>query len=278
MRAIVLTYHSHNIAGGEYHANDHVALASDLRTITDSGGRIVSLESIVDAMSGGPGRDADRTMVGLSFDDGPIFDYADFVHPRFGSQRSFLNIMRDFRQSAGGGAQPELHATSFVIASPEARAQMERAEDCGFAFLDDWLSDSWWKPAAESGLMDIGNHSWDHVHHAVGSIAITAGQRDNFELVDNYVDADREIRRATTLIKSRAGGKCSLFAFPFGHSNRYLVQEYLPARRTEHEMRAAFGVASRAIAPDDSIWNIPRLVCGFHWKTPEELALRLRAA
>ena len=277
MKAIVLTYHSHNISGDGYSTNDHVALASDLRTITGAGARIVSLEAIVDAMSGAPPGD-DRTMVGLSFDDGPIFDYADFVHPRFGPQRGFLNILRDFSAGAGGRAQPDLHATSFVIASPEARAQMERAEDCGYTFLEDWLADSWWKAAAQSGLMDIGNHSWDHVHHAVGSTAITAPERDNFELVDNYVDADREIRRATALIESLTGGRCTLFAFPFGHSNRYLVDEYLPTRKFEHGMKGAFGVAPRAIAPGDSIWNIPRLVCGFHWKTPDELKRLLHAA
>ena len=80
-------------------------------------------------------------MSGLTFDDGPLFKLADFVHPEFGPQRGFLGILQDFRAEVGA-CQPELHATSFVIASPGARSAMERAEDCGYSFLDSWLTDS----------------------------------------------------------------------------------------------------------------------------------------
>lgn len=272
MTLAVLAYHSHNISGTEYAMNDHVALANDLRVLSAAGARIVALSAIVDAMrdpaslvGAGPPR------VGLTFDDGPSFDFADFEHPQFGRQRSFLNILRDFRAEAGDDAQPALHATSFVIASPEARAAMARAEECGYAYLDDWLSDAWWNEAVASGLMAIGNHSWDHVHPVPESIATVSQERGDFTRVDNHADADREIRAATQFINERIGGRCEMFAYPYGHVNGYLARDYLPNRRAEHGMAAAFGTGGRAIAPGDSIWNIPRAVCGYHWKSPADL-------
>jgi hypothetical protein len=270
MRALVLVHHSHNVSGTGYAANDHVALASDLRTLHALGARVVPLGEIARAVRDGLDGKGEL-LVGLSFDDGPAFDFADFTHPRFGPQRGFLGILRDFRDEAGAGAQPELHATSFVIASPAARAAMERAEDCGYPFLEDWLTDRWWNEAIDTGLLGIGNHSWDHVHHAPDSIAISAPVRDDFTRVDNYADADREIRAASAFINARVGGRCELFAFPFGHANDYLVNEYLPVRASEHGMKAAFGTGGREVRPGDSIWNIPRVVCGHDWKSPAEL-------
>lgn len=277
MRAFVLAYHSHNIAGNEYATNDHVALASDLRTLTRCGARIVPLSEIVRCLEAGLGDLPESVVAAITFDDGPVFDFADFVHPQLGAQRGFLNIMRDFRREAGEDAQPRLHATSFVIASPDARKAMERADDCGYPYLQDWLGDAWWADATATGLLDVGNHSWDHVHHAPDAIAISTDRRDNFELVDNYADADREIRRATDLIESRTGSRCRYFAFPFGHVNRYLLEDYLPGCRIEHRMEAAFGTGGRAVERSDSVWNIPRLVCGHHWKSPGELERLLGA-
>jgi hypothetical protein len=276
MRALVLTYHSHNVFGTDYPANDHVALARDLRAVHAAGARIVPLPQIVAAARQGLGGGGEL-LVGLSFDDGPRFDFEDFVHARHGPQRGFLNILRDFRDEVGAAAQPGLHATSFVIASPDARREMARSPDCGYPDMDDWLGESWWREAVDSGLMAIGNHSWDHVHHAVGRIAATTQQRNDFTKVDNYTDADREIRAAGAYINARVDGGCDLFAFPFGHANEFLVGDYLPLRGYEHRMAAAFGTGGRAIGPQDSIWNLPRLVCGEHWKSPERLEALLAA-
>ena len=273
MKALVLTYHSHNISGTGYSTNDHVALARDLRLVHAAGARIVPLAEIAAQVRGG--MQGEGTLVGFSFDDGPSFDFADFVHPQFGPQRGFLNVLRDFRAEVGERVQPGLHATSFVIASPQARAAMERAPDCGYPGIDGWLSDRWWAEAIDSGLMAIGNHSWDHVHHAVDRTAISSPARDDFTQVDNYTDADREIRAAGDYINTRVGGRCELFAYPFGHVNAYLAEDYLPLRAYEHRMTAAFGTGGRAVRAGDSVWNIPRLVCGEHWKSPEELGALL---
>ena len=268
MKAVVLTYHAHNISGGEYATNDHVALASDLETIHGMGARIVPLREIVRRL--GEREAGQELLVGLSFDDGPVFDFEDFVHPAFGPQRGFLNILRDFRARHGASAQPSLHATSFVIASPEARAALERAEECGYPFLERWLREDWWSAAVASGLMEIGNHSWDHVHHAVPAIAIASPVRDDFTQVASYDDADREIRRAADFIRARVG-RCELFAYPSGHASPYLERDYLPLRAGEHRHTAAFGTGGGRVTEGTSRWNIPRCVCGEHWRSPAQL-------
>ena len=103
MKAVVLTYHSHRVQGPGYAQNDHVALAADLVTVTRTGGRIVSLATLVDAIeahqSGAAPRNGGATLVALTFDDGPEWDFVDFVHPVLGQQRSFANVMQDFRRS-----------------------------------------------------------------------------------------------------------------------------------------------------------------------------------
>ena len=269
MKALVLTYHSHNISGSAYAENDHVALASDLATITDMGARIVGLDEIVKAIHRGLDLGS-GTLVGLTFDDGPVFDYADFQHPRFGPQRGFLNILRDFHRGHGA-EQPNLHATSFVIASPEARREMERAEECGYTFLSDWLTDAWWNDAIDTGLLGIGNHSWDHVHPVIASVSTASQQRGNFSLIASEADADAEVRTAAKFINARTGGRCHYFAYPFGHVSEYLATDYLPRRQDRHGMRAAFATGGRAIHAGDPVWNIPRAVCGEHWRSPAEL-------
>jgi len=271
MKCIVLTYHSHNIAGSEYGTNDHVSLAADIELLHRLDAEVAPLSAIVKAIASGElAENNDRALVGITFDDGPVFDIDDFVHPAYGPQRGFLNILRDFRAARGNAALPGLHATSFVIASPAARKAMEVSPASGYEFVDDWLSDAWWSRAIASGLMDIGNHSWDHVHHAVAEAAIASAERDNFAVVDNFVDADRQIRGAADFIKAKTGRRSEFFAYPFGHVNDYLATEYLPEHGPALGLRAAFGTGG-AVENGTSIWSIPRVVCGHHWRTPAEL-------
>ncbi|MEO5692832.1 MAG: hypothetical protein ABIQ72_06880 [Usitatibacter sp.] len=276
MPLIVLTYHSHNIAGNDYQNNDHVAFAADLELLHLQGCEIVSLKRIVDEMLsrrlGGS-----RSLVALSFDDGPIFDVADFEHREFGQQRSFLNLLRDFQGRHGDQAQPDLHASSFVIASPAARLAMQRSPDCGYPDQGEWLGEGWWRDAANSGLMSIENHSWDHVHHTVADADASPSERDNFHVIQTYPDANRQIRVAGEYISARVG-ECEMFAYPFGHAPDYLVNDYFPNRGYEHGMVAAFGTEGRGISSSDTHWNIPRAVCGHHWRTSEELRCLIREA
>lgn len=272
MKAAVLAYHSHNLFGPDYGQNDHVSLAADLETITAAGGRIVPLVEIAAAVRDQGIDGTGELWVGLSFDDGPVFDAFDFEHPTLGPQRGFLNILRDFRARHGDSAQPKLHATSFVIASPEARAALERAEEYSFSDRPSWLGDHWWREAAETGLIEIGNHSWDHVHPLVARTVVSSPERGDFRVVSTYPDADAEIRRANVFIEERIGRRCRLFAYPNGLVNDYLPRDYLPHRAPEHCLEAAFGGLGGRITPDTSVWDIPRHICGYHWKSPEALA------
>lgn len=217
MKIVILTYHSHHVLGPHYQNNDHVAFPIDLDLITDAGYRIVSLEKIVSALE--PHRDRDPAedeenirYVGLMFDDGPVFDIEDFTRPLYGLQRSFLGAMGDFMTTLAGRNQPDLNATSVVIASPDARRVIESTYDAEYTFLlPGSLGDDWWTAAISSGLIDIGNHSWDHLHPALPDVAHSEQARGDFRKVIAVEDADRQILQAAQYITERTHGKSGAF-------------------------------------------------------------------
>jgi peptidoglycan/xylan/chitin deacetylase (PgdA/CDA1 family) len=276
LKAVVLTYHSHRVQGPDYARNDHVALPLDLATITRAGGRIVSLATLVSAIEAHPSgtADDDALLVALTFDDGPVWDYADFDHPRFGRQRSFTNAMRDFLSTAGARTQTETGATSFVIASPEARRTMESTFDAEYTFLTPGaMNDEWWQPAIATGLIAIGNHSWDHLHPALERVAHSRQARGDFTQVTDAADADAQIRAATDYINARTAGRAApFFAYPYGHCNDYLATEYLPREGPKFGLRAAFTTEPCPIDGSQSLWRLPRYTCGHHWRSSEALA------
>jgi peptidoglycan/xylan/chitin deacetylase (PgdA/CDA1 family) len=275
MKRFVLAYHSHRVLGDDYAQNDHVALFTDLRTIHAHGARIVPLAAIVDAVAGNvDGRSGDAaTEVGITFDDGPVYDAVDFVHPRFGAQRGFLGILRDFAGELGARAQPSLCATSFVIASPAARRCMERTYDRTHSYVgDDALNDDWWNDAIASGVLAIANHSWDHLHEGLPVVAHSANARGDFAKVASPHDADAQIAQAAEYLARRTHGRdAPFFAYPYGHYNRFLVDEYLPANARRLRLCAAFTTDARPIATGDNRWCLPRYVCGHHWTSPDGL-------
>lgn len=284
MKAVVLTYHSHRVQGPDYARNDHVALPVDLLTITHAGARIVPLATLVSTIeehqAGTGTAGVGATLVALTFDDGPVWDFADFDHPVLGNQRSFTNTMRDFRAMDAGRAQPDLAATSFVIASPAARRVMESTFDAEYTFLQAGaLGDDWWAEAIDTGLISIGNHSWDHLHPALETVAHSRQVRADFMQVSTLADANAQIRDAMTYINSRTGGRAApYFAYPFGHCNDYLADVYLPSEGKAVGLRAAFTTDPKAIDGSQSVWRLPRFTCGHHWRSPEGLAAILDAA
>jgi Polysaccharide deacetylase len=268
----VLTYHSANISGNTYESNDHIAFYQDIRLIHALGFRVINLEMLVDRLLSG--EETPRDVVALTMDDATNFDYYDLSHPTWGMQRSMLNIMKDFIDEFGRAAQPDLHATSFVIASPAARAELDRK-----CLVDrGWYTDEWWSEAIASGLVGIGNHSWDHNHPNVSRVAQRRQEKGTFRNIDTYVDADAQIRRAGDFLESKTAGRASrLFAYPFGESNEYLVDSYLPRYASEHHVKAAFTTRSSVESVPSIPWAIPRWVCRDDWRSPDALAAILTA-
>jgi peptidoglycan/xylan/chitin deacetylase (PgdA/CDA1 family) len=281
MKGIVLAYHSHHVVGADYARNDHVALARDLEVVTDLRCGIVPLGALVDAFcgSGGAAAGEERALVALTFDDGPIYDVEPFVHPEFGPQRGFLGVMRDFAARRGPGAQPRLSATSFVIASPEARAVIEATYDAAYTYVGPGaMTDAWWNAAIDGGMIAIGNHSWDHLHPALPRVAHSRQARADFTQVLSEADAEAQIAAAETFIAERTRGRnAPFFAYPFGQSNRFLAEDYLPRHAARLGLEAAFTDEAKPLTGRESRWRLPRYICGHHWKSPEELAAILAA-
>ena len=281
MKAAVLAYHSHRVLGSTYESNDHIALAADLETLDKCGYEIVGLPRLcgeIDRRSVSLTLIGDRRrLVALTFDDGPEYDAIDFAHPEFGPQRSFLRLMHEFGTARKTRRQRRICATSFVIASPAARQVMEKAFDPAFHFLTEGsMNDRWWNPAIDSGMMAIANHSWDHLHPALASVAHSRQQKGSFRVVDNERDAQSQIDDAWTFINDKTLGRAApYFAFPFGQYNDYLVDSYLPHYGFRHRMLAAFSTAGRMLDDRVNRWCIPRLTSGDHWKTPDEFAALL---
>lgn len=282
MNGYVLTYHSHHVVGNDYARNDHIALAVDLELIAALGCDLVSLDTLVDVFFGGaedPAPDVRRALVTLTFDDGPIYDFEGFTHPQFGRQRGFLGIMQDFVSRHADGERHKLNATSFVIASPDARRVIEKTYDAAYTFVGAGaMTDEWWGPAIETGCISIANHSWDHLHPALPKVAHSRQARGDFTQVLSVQDADAQIADAGRFISAHTQGRHSpFFAYPFGQSNAFLAEEYLPQNAERLGLRAAFTDEPKPITGRESRWRLPRYICGHHWKSPEELGAILKA-
>ena len=262
MRVPVLTYHSNNIHGNDYANNDHVALAQDLGTIARLGWRIVPLSKVVEGLDD-PQLDLDDA-VAITFDDGSWFDWHDLEHPSCGPQRSLANLLRDHRARTGAF----VHATSFVIASPAARVVLDRTCMVGRG----WWTDEWWAAAAREGLVAIESHSYDHNHETLPETVQRDRRTGTFRTIDAWGDADAEIRAAADLIdRLCAPHRTTLFAYPYGETNDYLVGEYFPKHGDEHRVRAAFTTEPAPVTREANRWALPRYVCGRDWRTADEL-------
>jgi hypothetical protein len=143
------------------------------------------------------------------------------------------------------------------------------------------MSDSWWGPAVASGFFHIANHSWDHCHDSLPVIAQRDQMKGTFIGVDTRADADAQIRAAAASIKSVAPNPgVSLFAYPYGHGNPYLLDEYLPQQAACDRpfVSAAFSTEPEPVTRSTNRWWIPRYICGYHWKSTDDLKAILRNA
>jgi hypothetical protein len=274
VRVPVLTYHAVNVAGNDYASNDHIAFAADLRLIHRLGLRVVPVHWLVDQLLGRAERDL-ANCVALTCDDGSDLDIHDLEWPDHGMQRSFLNCLGDFVEAHGADAQPDLHLTAFVIASPEARKRLdERA-----LFGRGWMNEAWWPDAIATGRMAIENHSWDHNHPDLDAPGPDGMPRGDFFAVDNTVRAEVEIAQAARHIDARiAPARTRLFCYPFGQVPDFVRGEWLPAFGEAHGVDAAFGVEAAPLTMHSDRWNLPRYVCGWHWNSSQALQAILRAS
>lgn len=261
----ILTYHSQNIRGDRPADNDHVALSSDLTALIDAGKRVIRLDALVDWLEGTTGDESVSDAVVLTFDDGCDFDVRDIDYPGHGLQRSFLGIMQDFLDGFDSEERPDLHASCFVIASEEARRQI----DAGSLFGQGWISDDWWHEADASPLLSVENHGWDHNHPDLEGDA-----RGNFHTVDTREQCMDQVVRAAEAIEAHTGRRPRFFAYPFGESSGYIRDEFFPGFPDVHGCRAALGTEPGPVTRETIRWHLPRYVCGRDWASPDEL-LRL---
>jgi peptidoglycan/xylan/chitin deacetylase (PgdA/CDA1 family) len=266
----ILTYHSQNVGHGPAAVNDHIALARDLDAMHLEGFRFAPVSAVLDWFaSAEPDRGLEKTVC-ITFDDGCDLDFDDIDWPGLGLQRSMLGIMRDFVDRHGASAQPGLHATSFVIASPEARTLIDR----GSLFGRGWISDHWWADAVATGLLSIGNHGWDHNHP---DLAGEGAPRGGFSTVDDRAQCEQQVVQAARFIEGVAGVHPDVFAYPFGESSAYIREAFFPELTELHRCRAAFGTDPAPVTPGSDRWNLPRYVCGRDWRSSTELLALLHA-
>lgn len=261
--AIVLCFHSGN-------QRDYLVLPELLRRARAAGVSIISLQKMAQALVRGRTHELPESVCCLSFDDGQDMDFVDVMHPTHGAQPSFARIMREAEAMDGRF----IHATSFVVASPLARAYIQEKEMLGYP----WMSDRWWQAAADSGRFHIASHSYDHLSASAASVKQRDDVRGDFSSINSYEDANWQIRKARELIEficpnpGVAKGE-ALFAYPYGHTSRYLLEEYLPRFGEEHGTLAAFTCVPELVHPATARFEIGRFVFGMHWQDPSELPL-----
>lgn len=262
-RIPIFCYHSLTVNGTQYHENDHIAMESDLAELKNRGYKPISVEKLVDFIQGKCSITKKEKVFVLTFDDAPYWDYHDYSDDIIGHVKSFNRIVKE----SGLFTQHDVMPMSFAIASEAARTALDKTCIAG---RDEWNS-RWWQQAIKEGYMEIGCHSWDHLHPSLENVQQRQNLKGNFALIDTYQDADVQIRQANEKIKRiTCENSCPYFAYPYGHASDYLRDEYFPKHQSAHHIQAAFATGGRFATKQDTIWAIPRLVCGEHWKTPEE--------
>ena len=274
MKIPILSWHALDIGGNAYAENDLVAFATDLETVNDMRFEVIALSKLIDLWLREPDSLEARRVVALTCDDGSDFDYQDLPHPTAGMQRSMLNTLRDFRDRHPG-AQPGLSLTTFVVVSPEARTQLDRTCLIGKG----WWNDTWWRPAIDSGLMEIGSHSWDHNHETLPPGRFPAVRRGTFETIDTEVLADFQIALAQSHLRHAAPNPAqSLFAYPYGETNAFLVEDYFPRRGVGISVKAAFTERAGWLTRESNRWKLPRFMFRRDWREPDGLRQLLSEA
>lgn len=277
--ALLLTYHPIHIHDNSYPGNDLVALGRDLETIDRLGLPVRSLDQIF-TVPGAPRlmNDFAGPVVAITFDDGSEFDFVDRPHPTCGPQRAAGTVLAEAAKRLECLREARPLASTFVIASPEARDELDRKD----YFAGGYWTDTWWSQAARSGVLGVESHSWDHNHPSLARTVQRDNVRGTFENIETEAEAEAEIAQSVDYIARRSGRAPKFFAYPWGQANDFLTRQYLPRRGRELGLVAAVSSAptvSGFVREDSDRWLLPRVVCGHDWKSEaelEKLLLRLR--
>lgn len=257
----ILAYHSQNIANNEYHGNDHVAFQADMSFLIKNNFKFLSALDLVMALRERRLNKLAPKSVVVTFDDGPIYDAQDFKHPDHGYQKSMSNIMREHQTRRFLFWKKNISATSFVIASDQAREEIGSIENGANYLKNDFWSDN-------TNLLEIGVHSWDHVHPLSSEARMHADSLERFDKINDLDYMNQQVIKASRSIKNISGSKFSpVFAYPYGLYSDFLVNQYLP---NQTEVMGAFTTDGRYCDDQTNFWAIPRFVCGHHWKSAEE--------
>ncbi len=259
--AYVLAYHSQNVTGDTYETSDRLSFAADLGLVRELGFTVVSAMHLVNCIRAGAFASLPSRCVVLTMDDGPLVDFCETsIAPHAGQDSMLTSLRRQHRKFLGISiGKPSVAATAFVIASPAARKQLSAPTNMP------WFTDSWWLAAQRSGYLDIGTHSWNHVHPDVDEMASQPHLMAAFDKIDTIEDADRQIVHASRAVRAITRHQAaSLFAYPYGRTNDFLVREYLPRQDV---VIGAFTTAPGVVTEGTGVWEIPRFVCGDSWKS-----------
>lgn len=200
----------------------------------------------------------------LTFDDCPHWDYHQYSDNIVGDVKSFHQIIKE----SGLFKAHKVSAMSFAIVSESVRTELDRT--C-IASRGDWSS-NWWESAIDEGFIQIGNHSLDHLHPTLNTVYQSNNIKGDFHQIKTYDDANTQIRVSNEELLKLTNNKSSpYFAYPYGHVSDYLKSDYFPYYQHEHQLKAAFSTAGIPATKDSNIWDIPRMVCGEHWKSTDEL-------
>ncbi len=266
----VLAWHSINVNENSYNGNDQIAFAEDLRTLHRFGGRIWPLAEALAALEDGT---LPERVVVLTSDDGAILDFLPFDHPTCGPQPGLYQILREFADEVGTEAGHRPHASCFAIASPEARAELDRKDFLG---LDLW-HDRWWAGATASGLIAVESHSWDHNHPSLDRSCQRENRRGDFRLIDTEAECRAEVDQASDYIERTAGRRPRFLAYPWGHASDFMVREYLPRFGPGLGLLAALGCDPVAVTSASDRWMLPRFMFNHDWKSADDLLAILRS-
>jgi peptidoglycan/xylan/chitin deacetylase (PgdA/CDA1 family) len=267
-RLIVLAWHSINVTGTDYATNDLVAFGEDLALLDRRGWTILPLADALAARAAG--RLPERTVC-LTLDDGSIMDWHPFDHPTAGPQVPARDRLAAFADALPADTRHRPHASVFVLASPEARAEMDRVD---YFSLGVW-GDDWWAAANASGRMSVENHSWDHNHPSLQTTVGPADRPRDFLAIDEEATCRAELEPASDYIERAAGRRPRFFAYPWGQASEYLRREFLPTFGSSIGLEAALGCEAGPVTEASDRWFLPRYVCGRDWTSIEELDMVL---